>query len=343
MLLYQTKRVLYSLKLSTTFIQSVNNHPNKPKMHLLSMNGDENIPVDVPLTSVTTLMGYVNPFTEKTELLGANQWREPLPNRAMVDFQELFFACPNLEKYHISKIRPYGGCVMPPPPVHRQIRSFQLTGDEIFPPLKHLEFDGYVPEAEEWPHWEKGMDWTKLEYLGLGPLGGLEVLSQMISVNKPSLKELYIKAYDDMERGYVRFHAREPDTRPLAVDIIEGFLESFDSLERLTIQNYTFPRRIAVLHPRLKHLHLHNDDPTYDDAERPVFSQKEIFELDANHPHLESLEIDIHRNGVWVSHSREKKKKNRPKFVKRFLLIVYVYISAQSNSQSTSKGVPLPA
>ncbi|KAJ5238783.1 hypothetical protein N7468_003402 [Penicillium chermesinum] len=229
---------------------------------------------------VTRIVSSVNPFKER---LTGNRRAQ---NREMLRLQELFFACPNLRSFSIDVYGNYGGCVRKMP-LFPRVLCFQLTGSETFPPLEHLSLDGYKFGVEEWPHWRQKFSWGNLRSLSLGPQK-CEVVLSLIKTCTLNLKSLRVEKYSDNGPGDVL-----PD--------LESFLGSFNTLERLTVNGYSVSSAGISNHPNLKHFCMHTIEPFNSDTTRKTLEPMELYDLDINCPHLESLHLDIQRDGEWVS------------------------------------------
>lgn len=209
------------------------------------------------------------------------------PKWHMAALQKVFFACPNLTSFALYVYGNYGGCVRRSPR-HPLIHTFQLNGEEKFPPLVSLSLDGYQMQSSQWVHWRDKLDWHILTSLSLGPTlnpGMLEVLTGVAT----HLRALKVETW-----------AREGrDDCPE----LEDFLRSFDTLEQLTVRGHFASKRALCNHAGLRRLCLHSVELPRDGARRPVLDVAGLKELDAKCPDLETLEIDIYRdksNG-WVS------------------------------------------
>ncbi len=82
--------------------------------------------------------------------------------------------------------------------------------------------------------------------------------------------------------------------------LLEEFLMKNSSLESLTVKGHYVSPRVVGFHTGLKHLCLHSFEPVGKSQTRPAFCPVQLQELDASCPYLETLEIDLHRDGTWV-------------------------------------------
>ncbi|KAI0426861.1 hypothetical protein F5Y09DRAFT_317862 [Xylaria sp. FL1042] len=271
-------------QLTSEVLQELASHSKRVQLHLLGENGKRLVEND--LQNVVALTAHVNPYYERDG-----------PNRDMLGLQKLLFACPNLKSFSLYEIGGYGGCVISMPRYER-IYSFQLSGDETFPPLEELSLSGYYVREAEREHWRNNFQWSKLRSLSLGPKYTAKFL-QVAAGYAKSLQELTVEVYTDADRKYPEeYNPDEPDCPPL-----EEFLTTFTSLESLTVRGYHPSLAPIGNHPGLKHLCLHSFEPVADEAlPRPTLSVEQLQELDKSCPHLETLEIDLYRDGEWPEH-----------------------------------------
>ncbi|KAJ5219899.1 hypothetical protein N7468_009103 [Penicillium chermesinum] len=165
-------------------IRAVNEHPNKPELHLLQEGG---LRVAAgPLPCVRTIHARVNPFCDTAEQ----------PNRRVPRFQQMFFACPNLRSFSFTLLQgPLG------PNWFNAVNSFVLRGEEQFPPLELLSLDDFRIRSGDWMHWRENADWSILRSLSLGPhwdvrfLTGLTGHANALAVSRSfsTLEKLTIK------------------------------------------------------------------------------------------------------------------------------------------------------
>lgn len=227
-----------------------------------------------PIPWAVVLHARIDPFTDYDA-----------PNREMLALQQLFFACPNLQSFFLSLHGNYGGCIIR---VVRfpQIHSFELTGRETFPPLKELSLNGYQPSIEESVHWRNRFPWSGLVSLKLGPQRNVDFL-ELANSHVISLRNLTVETYYDQS---------EDDCLPL-----EGFLRSFNTLESLTVKGHFLSSGAFSNHTGLKHFCLHTIESPRSDETRLTLGGIGLYDLDINCPQLESLELDVQRDGEWVS------------------------------------------
>jgi hypothetical protein len=237
------------------------------------------------LKNVVVLAANVSPFYE-----------DKGPNQNILGIQKLLFACPNLKSFSLDIIGGYGGCVRRMPRFER-VYSFRFSGDETFPPLEELSLSGYRLSEAEWEHWQKRLQWSKLRSLTLGPRYMAGFLKLAAGYAK-SLRNLEVQVYDDADQ--------KTDCPPL-----EHFLRTFTSLESLTVKGYHLPIGPITNHPGLRHLCLHSFEPVSGEIMRPTFGVEQLQELDKSCAHLETLELDLYRDGEWVSRIKNSKAGSR--------------------------------
>ncbi|KAJ6164424.1 hypothetical protein N7470_003096 [Penicillium chermesinum] len=229
---------------------------------------------------VTRIVSSVNPFKER---LTGNRRAQ---NREMLRLQELFFACPNLRSFSIDVYGNYGGCVRKMP-LFPRVLCFQLTGSETFPPWNTCHSMDTSLASRSGLIGGKSSPGGNLRSLSLGPQK-CEVVLSLIKTCTLNLKSLRVEKYSDNGPGDVL-----PD--------LESFLGSFNTLERLTVNGYSVSSAGISNHPNLKHFCMHTIEPFNSDTTRKTLEPMELYDLDINCPHLESLHLDIQRDGEWVS------------------------------------------
>jgi len=277
-------------------ISALSGHDNEPELHLLGEDGSR--AVTGPMPCVTVLRARVNPYCEEGDM----------PNRKMLGLQELFFACPNLKSFSLAVHGNYGGCVRVVPR-HPMVKSFELSGKETFPPLQYLSLDGYPMEHGEWMRWREGLNWSNLASLSLGPRPDLDRMTRSGSnAHAESLQLLKRLTSSGVHaKSLRRFELRNwAGEGRESCSVLKRFLASFETLEQLTVKGHFVPVRAVCNHTGLRRLCLHAIElPRGAAVARPTLGVAELSELDARCPHLEELELDIHRdsNG-WVSYSR---------------------------------------
>ncbi|KAI0393689.1 hypothetical protein F5Y17DRAFT_458697 [Xylariaceae sp. FL0594] len=226
-----------------------------------------------------------NVLTLKAAVKGP--WLRNVLNQDVLGVQKLLFSCPNLKSFSLEVRTPYGGCMMLPPrfPI---LHHFQFSGNERFPALEELSLSGYEFWDEERIHrrfWRERFQWAKLRTLKLGPLQQSEFLEGAKGY-ATSLQNLTVDIYTDGDEY--------TDCPPL-----EEFLASFSSLESLTVRGYIVPLKPISHHPALKHLILHSFGELELGNTRHSYSVSDLQELDSICPHLETLELDLNRDGEW--------------------------------------------
>ncbi|KAI1304808.1 hypothetical protein F5Y03DRAFT_168858 [Xylaria venustula] len=266
------RRVKIRSQLSQEVFRKLARHSKQIPLHLLSSEDGRRV-VKADLQNIATLTAQCSPRDESRG-----------QNRDILGVQKLLFFCPNLTSFSLKVRRNYGGCVISIP-LYKNLYTFQLSGDETFPPLEKLSLDGYLPDKGEWEYWHNDFQWSKLRSLTLGPQRSSDFLN-IAAGYATSLQELTIQIYSEGGRNH--------DCAPL-----EEFLNTFTSLETLTVKGYYVPLRLVQHHSGLKHLCLHLFEPVYMDTPRPAFSVEQLQELDKSCPDLETLEIDLYRDGEW--------------------------------------------
>ncbi|KAB5513566.1 hypothetical protein GE09DRAFT_1295011 [Coniochaeta sp. 2T2.1] len=262
-------------------IRAVAGHSNNPRLHLLGEDGSRVI--DGPMPNITALHAKVNPWHPQGDG----------PNSHMLQLQKLLFACTNLKDFSLGVWGNYGGC-MAPRVEHEMVFSFELTGEETFPPLESLSFDGYDMEKEEWAHWQDKLDWSKMTSLKVGPqhspYSSVALFRRLVrsGVHANFLRSLTVTCW-------------ATDGNDSCASL-EKLLLSFKGLEQLTVRGHFIGDKHAVFnHPGLKKLCLHAIERDRRGAPRPVLKAADLAGLDAACSDLEDLEIDICRdNSGWA-------------------------------------------
>ncbi|GKZ88290.1 hypothetical protein AnigIFM59636_008147 [Aspergillus niger] len=260
---------------STTLIRTICEHSRKPELLLLDQKSEDKISslAEQVLPCVTTLSASVDPSYDQNG-----------PNRQILTLQKLFFKCPHLRSFSLSVVKQYGGCVIRMPR-HPVIWSFQLTGEETFPPLEHLSLDGYWLDDKQWKYWRDGLQWDKLVSLAVGPQR-CAGLFQMLAGHATSLKSLNVCSWQG-EGKYER----------------EGLIEllsSFDSLETLVLNGIMCPVEAIARHSNLSTLCLHEEESASTAHPRQVLTAEELSHLDVSCPKLKSLQVGVKReNDQW--------------------------------------------
>ncbi|KAI0406536.1 hypothetical protein F4802DRAFT_596232 [Xylaria palmicola] len=267
------RRVKIRGPLSQDVFEKLTENSKHISLHLLYEDGTRRVERD--LQNVTALAVRLSVTDEREG-----------PNRHILSTQALFFACPNMTSLALDVVRDYGGCVISMPSFDI-IDSFQFAGDEVFPPLAELSLSGYWFDEAEWAHWRGKLQWSRLRSLALGPQQTSSFL-KLAAGYATSLRDLTITVHTDEDR--------ETDCPPL-----ELFLTTFTSLESLTVKGYHLPIGPIGNHPGLKHLCLHAFEPIRGETPRQTLSIEQLQKLDECCAHLETLEIDLCRDGEWVS------------------------------------------
>ncbi|KAI0419852.1 hypothetical protein F5X98DRAFT_372471 [Xylaria grammica] len=255
-------------------LRQLTEHGKSISLYLFCEDGKRH--VENKLQNVVAIRALVDPFDESEG-----------PNRHVLGIQKLMFACPNLKSFSFETSGGYGGCVIRLP-WFEQIYSFQFSGDETFPPLEELSLSGYRPSEDEWEHWQRKFPWSTLRSLTLGPRYAADFLDLAVGYTT-SLRNLTVEIYTDEDR---KSHCPQ----------LTKFLRTFGSLESLTVKGYTLPLEPIGQHPGLKHLCLHSFEPARGDIQRPTLGVEQLRELDKSCAHLETLELDLYRDGEWPEH-----------------------------------------
>ncbi|KAI0476851.1 hypothetical protein F4859DRAFT_480437 [Xylaria cf. heliscus] len=264
------QRIKIRGRLSQDVLQRLDGHSKQLSLYLLGEDGKRTVKGE--LRSVLALAATVDPFD-----------RERGPNKDVLGVQALLFACPNLKSFSLTPLLGYGGC-SPRIPVPGTVFSFRFSDDSHpFPPLEDLSLNGYQLDQNEREHWAKKVQWSKLRSLTLGPQNTTAFL-QLASSHATFLRDLTVQVYSDAAH-------------------MKGFLDEFliknTSLESLTVKGYYVSPHVVGFHTGLKHLCIHSFEPIERSQTRPVFRPVELQELDVSCPYLETLEIDLHRDGTW--------------------------------------------
>ncbi|KAF5857533.1 hypothetical protein ETB97_005672 [Aspergillus alliaceus] len=257
------------IPLTKSILDTLWNHTNKPKLHLMSECGTTQ--TDIKMPCVHTLCTRIDGFSTST---GVDQQRLAL--------REVFSACPNLYSLSISISFFWSGCVMPSILPSTEIVPLHLTESETIPPLRELTLSGYNIRENEWVHWRDRFPWSNLESLTLGPEESHDNLKLMAG-HVHTLKSFAISAFDN--------HRLDK------CDELENFVASFNSLESLTVKGYFLPVTAVASHPNLRHFCLHTIETP--ERERPTPKKGDIEYLDEHCQKLASLELDISREKHW--------------------------------------------
>ncbi|KAI1287849.1 hypothetical protein F5Y03DRAFT_380258 [Xylaria venustula] len=250
-------------------------------LHLLREDGLRRLDTRSDLPNLVSLVARVNPFYENGG-----------PNRNLEAIQTLLFTSPNLKAFSLKMYGDYGGCEGPPMPRFGLVDAIRFSGNEIFPPLEELSLDGYRSGVRqdviepEWEQWRRRFQWPKLRSLTIGPQS-MRGFLDLASGYATSLETLTVQVYDDADSS-------------TSCPQLENFLTTFASLQSLTVKGYHLPLEPIRNHPDLTHLCLHMPEHIVTtDPPRPTLDVKQLEELDESFPRLETLEIDINREGQW--------------------------------------------
>ncbi|PWY80844.1 hypothetical protein BO94DRAFT_496394 [Aspergillus sclerotioniger CBS 115572] len=255
---------------SDLLAHTICNHPAKPELLLLRQSGESETCTfaDQTLPCVSTLSANVNPYIKPKD-----------PTRRLLTIQQLFFNCPNLRSFSLEVSGIYGGCVILAPR-HDRVTSFQLTGEETFPPLQHLSFDGYCIGDQEWEYWRDGVQWERLSSLAVGPDTTTGVLGRLAGY-ATRLTTLKVSAWAG-------------DSFPDMAGLDELLL-SFNSLETLELKGHRCSIEAIANHRNLSTLCLHEDELAHSQAQRRAPTAQELEHLDLHCPNLKSLKVCVNR------------------------------------------------
>ncbi|KAI1423349.1 hypothetical protein F5Y12DRAFT_757987 [Xylaria sp. FL1777] len=265
------QRVKIRGPLSQEALQGLEGHSKRISIYLLGEDGKRKI--ETQLQNVVALGAVVNPFRASKG-----------PNLDILDIQKLLFACPNLTSFSLGVTGNYGGCVRSRPHAGT-VYSFEFSGDETFPPLEELSLSGYRLDEDEWEYWQEKYPWSKLRALTLGPRYQANFLNLAAGYIK-SLRNLTVQVYTDADLK-------------IKCSPLKNFLWTFTSLESLIVKGYYLTPGPIGNHPGLKHLCLHSFEPMKEGITRLTLDVEQLQELDKNCPYLETLEIDLNRDGEW--------------------------------------------
>ncbi|KAI3340742.1 hypothetical protein F4824DRAFT_452040 [Ustulina deusta] len=264
------QRIKTTGRLSQDVLRRLDGHSKQLSLYLLGEDGKRT--VEGKLHSVLALAATVDPFDEDRG-----------PNKDVLGVQALLFTCPNLKSFSLTSLLDYGGCA-PRIPASGTVSSFRFSSDgKPFPALEDLSLNGYRLGQNEGGHWVEKVQWSKLRSLSLGPQNTTAFL-QLASSYATFLRDLTVQVYPGAAHG-----------QPL----LEEFLMKNSSLESLTVKGHYVSPRVVGFHTGLKHLCLHSFEPVGKSQTRPAFCPVQLQELDASCPYLETLEIDLHRDGTW--------------------------------------------
>ncbi|KAJ5387043.1 hypothetical protein N7509_009584 [Penicillium cosmopolitanum] len=266
-------RVMHPLPLTDRYIDSFEGHPNKPELHILAFQGWEKTP-SRSLDFVSTIKASLLRERQRVQTDDDN-----LPSM-MLNFQKLFFSCPNLKSCSLTMFGPFEN--------PDALATFEMTGEEIFPRLESLSLNGYFIRPNEWPHWRDRFSWSSLSSLEVGPQPELtDRLLQKLKGHTTSLKKFKITVWTGEDEAAAQEH-------------LEGFLYAFDSLETLEITNFVCPVETMANHRNLVRLAVHLGEEWDSEEVIPSWNASDIDYLDDNCPNLEVLEIDFERqSGAW--------------------------------------------
>lgn len=244
------------------YLSSIEEHPNKPQLHLLAESGLVSCPRSLP--AVTALR-----VKDESDYDG-----DKGPNY----FLSYIASYPNLKSV-IWKRRDH---------FYRPYRVSGFDMDNIFRSLEHLALDGHILSNGiwDWPHGPFNL--SNLSSLELGPdwMSASSNLSLLTGhmVNLRRLK-VWTKLWE---------------TRQLCQPLI-NFLLSFDTLVDLTIINLFVSFHAITGHTGLVNLRVHEEETRRSVYACHMPGKQDLISLDVSCPHLETLELDVERvNNGWV-------------------------------------------
>lgn len=260
-------------------IRTLCTHNRKPEVFLILDGYDERLNTDNQLPCISSLEVAGDPRSYRK----AN---------GLLKFQQLVFSSPNLRSLSIAVLDEYDGRMRRARRAGMHL-TFDLKGEERFPPLQDLALNGYEMRDEEVVHWQRNVQWDKLSSLAVGPLPCWSVLPGFAGY-ATSLKTLKVFMYYGVIGG------KEARTG------LESLLRSFDGLEVLDVKGFICSVSAVGQHRNLSTLCLHEDEPDHDDEDgtRTVLTPADILYLDEHCPKLTSLALDIQKKqGGLVSYA----------------------------------------
>ncbi|KAI0204959.1 hypothetical protein F4808DRAFT_316360 [Astrocystis sublimbata] len=277
------QRIKIMGRLTQKTLEILDGHHRQIPLYLLGENGTR--PIEGSLRNVVALAARVDPLDNRVK----DFRRGDGSSLHMQGIYRLLFACPNLTSFSLETLWKHGG------KLERQIPQlesqlgfrFVFSRTEVFPPLRDLTLNGYRGSEWGWDHIRKRFRWSELRSLTLGP-GHSTVFLEFAARRVKFLKNLTVEKYSNII---------DPNSDPPKLDY---FLETFTSLERLTVKGYYLPVGSIGNHPGLRHLCLHTFERGQEGAApRPTLSIEQLQQLDRSCADLETLEIDLYRDGEW--------------------------------------------
>ena len=143
--------------------------------------------------------------------------------------------------------------------------------------------------------WREAMDWTTLRRLEIKS-PSLHVFNNL----KDSLPDL-----KSIRAGPLSIYGHNETENQAIRDALTAFILDAPHLEEIGIgpmgQPLPVEKFVEVHGNTLKALEVH-EYATYNSVPRPVFNTTQLAQIRDQCPHLEKLELDVNRNGTWVSH-----------------------------------------
>jgi hypothetical protein len=253
---------------------SIDEHPQKPEIHLLAEDSEKLSPHSLPRVTVLRVCKQdIRSYYKRS--------RSPLHRNSFLNF---ITSCPNLKSCSWAVRDPNEKLIGKTSP-----DSEGYGIHKPFPVLEHLALDGYYIGTQMWKGWQDHFKWSSLLSLELGPktLFVLENLNAMTG-RVTNLRHLKVTA--------CRGGSEE------LCQSLENFLVSFGTLVDLELLNCFVPIHAITRHTRLVNFCVHIGETWQCLDSRAVFKKIDLVSLDQLCPQLENLELDIEReNGnQWV-------------------------------------------
>ncbi|KAL2697500.1 hypothetical protein AAEP93_011404 [Penicillium crustosum] len=251
--------------LSDSYMTSIDEHPQKPELHLLAGDGEKSCLRSLPSVTLIRVL-----WDTKSDI---NEQSPPLQTD---NFLNYITSCPNLKSCSWAATHP-----------NELIgrRNDDLKGSSIhkpFPFLKHLALYQYYIGSQMWHGWQDHFNWSSLSSLeigqGLFAPENLEVMTGRLN----NLRSLRVTGNDIQNEELC--------------SSLENFLVAFDTLVDLEILNCFVPVHAITRHSRLVNLCVHIGDTWNCQDSRAVFENADLISLDTLCPQLENLELDIERD-----------------------------------------------
>lgn len=256
------------------YMTSIDQHPQKPELHLLAENGEISCPRSLPRVTVIKVSA-VNKYSYVEG--------HP-PPRQTHNFVKFITSCSNLKSCSWVVKNPDEKVICQ---TTSDLEEFDTQAP--FPDLEHLALDGHYIGSQLGHGWQNHFKWSNLSSLEIGPqLFALENLRLMTGCPM-KLKCLKVTGSDVQNEELGRS--------------LENFLMSFDTLVNLEILNCFFPLDAISRHTRLSRLCVHIGETWNCLDSRAVYGNLDMISLDTLCPQLENLELDIERDSFkeeWV-------------------------------------------